>query len=145
MQVVQGGIYMYEPPSQSASEQASLLTTSGSEQSGWRPWVIISRDLLNRVNTRTAVGVPLSTNVGKANSYRILLPSSELILDVGSNYVFQNSVALCDHVRVLDLNQIRRKVGRVSSNGLISIVGVGLAFVTDIPFITDPPTNKLIN
>jgi len=136
---------MYEPPKQSASEQAALVTTSGSEQSGWRPWVIISRDLLNRVNTRTAVGVPLSTNVEKANSYRILLPSSELIADVGSTYVFQNGVALCDHVRVLDLNQIRRKVGRVSSNGLISIVGVGLAFVTDIPFMTDPPTNKLVN
>ena len=144
MQVEQGGIYMYEPPKQSTSEQAALLTTSGSEQSGWRPWVIISRDLLNRANTRTAVGVPLSTNVEKANSYRIKLPVSELIADVGSTYVFQDSVALCDHVRVLDLNQIRRKVGRVSSNGLISIVGVGLAFVTDIPFMIDPPTNKLI-
>jgi mRNA-degrading endonuclease toxin of MazEF toxin-antitoxin module len=145
MEVVQGGIYMYEPPQQSASVQSALLTTSGSEQSGWRPWVIISRDLLNRVNTRTAVGVPLSTNVGKANSYRILLPAAELIADAGSTYVFQNSVALCDHVRVLDLNQIRRKVGRVSANGLISIVGVGLAFVTDIPFMTDPPRNQLIN
>jgi mRNA-degrading endonuclease toxin of MazEF toxin-antitoxin module len=135
---------MYEPPQQSTSQQAAILTTSGSEQSGWRPWVIVSRDLLNRVNTRTAVGVPLSTNVSKANSYRILLPASELIADVGSPYVFQHSVALCDHIRVLDLNQIRRKVGRVSANGLISIVGVGLAFVTDIPFMTEPPTSKLI-
>jgi mRNA-degrading endonuclease toxin of MazEF toxin-antitoxin module len=145
MEVIQGGIYMYEPPQQSASDQSALLTTSGSEQSGWRPWVIISRDLLNRGNARTAVGVPLSTNVGKANSYRILLPAAELIADVGSTYVFQNSVALCDHVRVLDLNQLRRKVGRVSANGLISIVGVGLAFVTDIPFMNDSPHNKLIN
>jgi mRNA-degrading endonuclease toxin of MazEF toxin-antitoxin module len=145
MEVVQGGIYLYEPPQQSTSDQSALLNTSGSEQSGWRPWVIISRDLLNRGNTKTAVGVPLSTNVGKANSYRILLPATELIPDVGVTYVFKNSVALCDHIRVLDLNQIRRKVGTVSANGLISIVGVGLAFVTDIPFITDPPHNKLIN
>ena len=139
MVVVQGGIYLYEPPQQSTSAQSALLATSGSEQSGWRPWVIISRDLLNRSNDRTAVGVPLSTNVRKANSYRILLPATELIADAGVTYVFQDSVALCDHVRVLDLIQIRRKVGRVSANGLIAIVGVGLAFVTDIPFMTDPP------
>jgi hypothetical protein len=73
------------------------------------------------------------------------LPATELIPDVGVTYVFQNSAALCDHVRVLDLNQIRRKVGMVSANGLVSIVGIGLAFVTDIPFMTDPPPNKLIH
>jgi len=144
MQVVQGGIYLYEPPQQSTSDQSALLTTSGSEQSGFRPWVIISRDLLNRVNSRTAVGVPLSRNVGKANSYRILLPANELIADVGAAYVFDDSVALCDHIRVLDLNQIRRKVGMVSANGLISIVGIGLAFVTDIPFMIDPPASRSI-
>src|ERR1700722_4029603 len=139
MQVVQGGIYLYEPPQQSTSPQSALITTSGSEQSGLRPWVIVSRDLLNRVNNRTAVGVPLSTNVSKANSYRILLPATELIADVGVSFVFQNSVALCVHVRVVDVSQIRRKVGMVSANGLISIVGLGLAYVTDIPFMTDPP------
>jgi len=52
---------MYEPPKQSVSPQAAILTTSGSEQSGWRPWIIVSRDLLNRGNHKTAVGVPLST------------------------------------------------------------------------------------
>jgi mRNA-degrading endonuclease toxin of MazEF toxin-antitoxin module len=132
MEVVQGGIYMYEPPEQSTSPQAALITTSGSEQSGWRPWVIVSRDRLNQGNTRTAVGVPLSTKTEKANSYRIGLPAAELIADVGGNYVFQNSVALCDHVRVLDLSRVRRKVGTVSENGLIAI-SLGLAFVVDIP------------
>ena len=111
MEVVQGGIHMYEPPGQSTALQSALISTSGSEQSGWRPWVIVSRDLLNRGNTRTAVDVPLSTKTEKANSYRIGLPAAELIADVGSTYVFQNSVALCDHVRVLD--QVRRNVGKV--------------------------------
>jgi mRNA-degrading endonuclease toxin of MazEF toxin-antitoxin module len=132
MEVVQGGIYMYEPPKQSTSPQASLITTSGSEQSGWRPWVIVSRDLLNRGNLRTAIGVPLSTKTQKANSYRILLPVAELTPDPSSTYTFQNSVALCDHVRVLDLTAIRKKIGSVSQNALLSIIGVGLAFVFDI-------------
>jgi mRNA-degrading endonuclease toxin of MazEF toxin-antitoxin module len=79
----------------------------------------------------TAVGVPLTTKVHKANSYRIMLPAAELIADVGSGYQFQNSVALCDHVRVLDLDLIRRKIGRVSENALLA-VGLGLAFVFDI-------------
>lgn len=61
---------------------------------------------------------------------RIALPAAELIPDVGCA-AFQNSVALCDHVRVLDLNQIKKKIGRVSQNALLS-VGVGLAFVFDL-------------
>ena len=84
------------------------------------------------MNHRTAVGVPLSTKTQKANSYRILLPAAELIADIGASYTFQDSVALCDHVRVLDLNLVRRKVGSVSANALLNILGIGLAFVFDI-------------
>src|SRR5689334_16989935 len=106
MDVVQGGIYLYEPPS-----------VSGSEQAGLRPYVIVSRDSINK-NRTTAVGVPLSTRTHKANSFRILLPAGELIKDFGSTYQFQNSVALCDHVRVIDTNRVRSKIGRVSANAL---------------------------
>ena len=76
------------------------------------------------------MGVPLSTKTDKANSYRIALPAAELIAE-HSGYQFRNSVALCDHVRVLDLDLIRRKIGRVSENALLA-VGLGLAFVFDI-------------
>src|SRR5690348_4500172 len=113
MDVQWGGVYMYDPPKESDSAQSALLNTSGSEQSGLRPFVIVSRDLANK-GKPTAVGVPLSSKIHKANAYRILLPSAELIADLGSNYTFTDSVALCDHIRVLDLNQIKRKVGRLS-------------------------------
>lgn len=127
MEVQQGGIYLYEPPTNPGSEQTVLFTSSGNEQSGLRPYVIVSRDLVNR-NKPTAVGVPLTTKVHKANSYRVKLPAGELISV--SNYQFQDSVALCDHVRVVDLTRIRSKIGTVSANALLSI-GLGLAFIFD--------------
>ena len=128
MEVQHGGIYLYDPPKVSVSENSALIITSGSEQSGLRPWIVVSRDIVNK-NGKTAVGVPMSTKVHKANSYRILLPASELIGESG--YEFKNSVALCDHVRVLDIGLICKKLGMVSANALLA-VGLGLAFVFDI-------------
>jgi mRNA interferase MazF len=108
MEMTQGYIYLYEPPTSSVSDQAALLTASGSEQAGLRPWIIVSRDAIHK-NKPTVVGVPLTTKVHKANSYRILLPAAELIADLGCS-AFQDSVALCDHVRVLDISHLRKKV-----------------------------------
>jgi mRNA-degrading endonuclease toxin of MazEF toxin-antitoxin module len=129
VEVKQGEIWLYEPPGASTSEQSALLVTSGSEQSGLRPFVIVSRDLVNK-GRPTAVGVPLTTKVKKANAFRIQIPQAELLHDVGRD-PFLPSVALCDHVRVLDLNQLRTKIGRLSDNALNSVVGLGLAFVFD--------------
>ena len=129
MEVTHGGIYLYEPPFISTSPNAAIITASGSEQSGLRPWIIVSQNVVN-VGKQTAVGVPLTTKVKKANAHRIFLPSSELISDIGCT-PFQDSVALCDHVRVLDLNQIRKKIGNVTENALLA-VGLGLAYVFDI-------------
>lgn len=130
MDVQFGGIYLYDPPKQTSSQQSAVLLASGSEQSGMRPFIIVSRDLVNK-SKPTAVGVPLSTKTNKANSYRILLPVAELIADVGCGFNFQDSVALCDHVRVLDLTQIKRRIGVLSANAAAA-VGLGLAYVFDL-------------
>jgi mRNA-degrading endonuclease toxin of MazEF toxin-antitoxin module len=95
-----------------------------------RPFIIVSRDLVNR-GRPTAVGVPLSTRTHKANSFRIMLPARELIREVTSKYPFQDSVALCDHVRVLDLKQIKHKIGQLSATATAA-VGIGLAYVFDL-------------
>jgi mRNA interferase MazF len=129
MEVKKGCVYLYEPPSVSTSDQAALLTTSGSEQAGLRPYIIVSRDSVNK-DKPTAVGVPLTTRVQKANSYRILLPAAELISDVGC-LPFQDSVALCDHIRVVNKDQIKKKIGSLSQNALLA-VELGLLFVFDI-------------
>lgn len=124
-----GGIYLYEPPKDDTSEQGALLNQSGSEQAGKRPYIVVSRDWVHK-SLPTCVGVPLSTKTHKANSYRIMLPAGELIADIGCE-AFRDSVALCDHVRVLSKDQIKKKIGRLSDSAVLA-VGNGLAFVFDL-------------
>ena len=73
----------------------------------------------------------MSTKTKKATSYRILLPVTEIIPEIGSTYQFKDSVALCDHIRVLDLDQIKYKIGRLSDTAIASI-GLGLSFIFDL-------------
>lgn len=129
MDIKQGDIYLYEPPQSSQSAQAALISQSGHEQAGLRPYIVVSRDFVHK-NKPTVVGVPLSTRTEKANSYRIQLPKEELLHDIGCT-PFKDSVALCDHVRVLDISLFRKKIGRLSTNAVAS-VGLGLANVFDI-------------
>lgn len=129
MDVKWGGVYLYEPPKTDRSEQGALLNQSGAEQEGLRPYIVVSRDLVHK-NLPTCVGVSLTTKTHKANSYRIMLPAGELIADVGCE-PFRDSVALCDHIRVLAKDQIKKKIGRLSDNAIIA-VGNGLAYVFDI-------------
>lgn len=131
-EVRQGEIWLYEPPTVTPSQQIDpnpLHVASGHEQTGLRPYIIVSRDLLNK-GASTAVAVPMSKNTSKANAYRIALPVAELIPDVGK-YPFQPSVALCDHVRVIDLKQMRTRLGKLSGNALTSVLNIGLAYVFD--------------
>lgn len=130
MEVEHGGIYLYDPPKHSDSEQSALILTSGSEQSGMRPFIIVSRDSVNK-NRKTAIGVPLTTKTHKANSFRIYLPAGELLYWGSSAYLFKNSVALCDHVRVIDTDLLKYRIGTLSANAMPS-VGLGLAYVFDI-------------
>ncbi len=129
MEVKYGGIYLYEPPKSDDSEQGALFVQSGSEQAGLRPYIVVSRDAVNK-NKPTCVGVAMSTRTKKANSYRILLPGAELIHDPGC-YPFQDSVALCDHIRVLDILRIRQRIGRLSDKAAVA-VGIGLLYIFDL-------------
>lgn len=131
MSIQKGDVYLYEPPPiTDDSPQGALLVQSGGEQAGLRPYVIVSRHLINQKGN-TIVGVPLSKNISKANSYRIKLPTQFLIPEVDCK-PFLDSVALCDHVRVLDVNRLRRKIGKVAQNAMYG-VELGLAFVFDLP------------
>jgi mRNA interferase MazF len=118
--IQQGDIYWFQP-----------LDASGSEQAGMRPYIIMSRSAVNR-NRPTVVGVPLSTNLTKANQYfRIIVPVAEIVKDINCTSQLNDSVALCDHVRVLDVHRLRQKIGRLSGTAVAG-VGLGLAFVFDL-------------
>jgi mRNA interferase MazF len=119
MPVAQGDIYWVDVPG-----------TVGSEQAGCRPYIIVSRLAINRSHP-TVIGVPMTTKVNKANSYRILIPLGEIVKDASCTATLQNSVALCDHVRVIDQTLLRGKIGRLSQTAILS-VGVGLGFIFDL-------------
>ena len=107
----------------------SLPWMGGSEQAGRRPCIVMSRLLVNRANT--VVIVPMSTNVDRANSYNVLLPANEIIRDIGCTSEIKNSVALCQHVRVVDKRAFETKIGKLSQNAVLA-VQLGLAFLFDI-------------
>jgi mRNA-degrading endonuclease toxin of MazEF toxin-antitoxin module len=119
---------MYEPPPPSESDRSALLSNSGPEQAGKRPYVVVSTETVHS-GKLCVVAVPLTSRVHKANSFRIMLPKSVLVPHKGFN--FTDSVALCDHVRPIDAERLREKIGSLSAAALVS-VGLGLAYVFDI-------------
>ena len=104
--------------------------TVGTEQWKRRPYIIVSRTLINKLG-RNVVGVPMSTEIRKASQHRILIPVSEITKDVSCTDTLSNSVAPTDQIRVLDTARLERKIGKLSQTAIIALE-LGLAFLFDI-------------
>jgi mRNA interferase MazF len=84
---------------------ARLDPTEGSEQAGWRPIVIVSRDAINNASN-VVIGVPCSTfRVG-----RRLYPS-QVLVRAGEAGLDHDSVALGEQVRALAKSRLGRQWG----------------------------------
>lgn len=114
----QGEIYWIALPSQ-----------GGREQSGRRPCIVMSRTGINRGNP--VVVVPMTTNLGKANSYNIQIPATEIVRDVSSTSTIVNSVALCGQAFAIDKRKLGDKLGKLSHLAILS-VQLGLSYLFDI-------------
>ncbi|MBF0101402.1 MAG: type II toxin-antitoxin system PemK/MazF family toxin [Desulfobacterales bacterium] len=77
----------------------------GTEQSGIRPSLIIQIDRANIVSPHTIIS-PFSTKIRKA-----LLPS-HVFIPKGSG-VIEDSVLLCEQIRVIDKKRIIRVLGQL--------------------------------
>lgn len=122
MSVKQGDIYYV---------RSKDLDVDGSEQRNDRPYVIVSRDLVNNQGN-VVIGVPLTSKLHKANSYRVMIPAQQMIKDISSTRPLKDSVALCDHIRVLDPKRlVIPKMGSLTQTA-IGGVELGLAYVLDI-------------
>lgn len=107
--------------------------TVGSEQYKRRPFVIVSRLLINR-SSRVVVGVPLTTgglDRPTQPPHRIIIPSTEIVREIGYTDVIEDTVALTDQVRVLAKERLERKRGVLSATALASI-GLGLSYLFDL-------------
>jgi mRNA interferase MazF len=130
MDVQQGDLYWIDIPSHQ---------TEGSEQFGNRPFVVISRTVLNR-RLKTVVVVPLTTFNSQINDpvkladqppFRIVVPLTEITKDPSCNAQLSLCVAKTDQVRVVDKSRLQQKIGCLSQTAVIAVSG-GLAFVFDI-------------
>jgi mRNA-degrading endonuclease toxin of MazEF toxin-antitoxin module len=102
--------------------------TKGSEQHGRRPFIIVSRDAVNRA-LRTVVAVPMSSsNVQQQAPYRIVIPPTGITKDISCTSQMVISVAKTDQVRVIGKERLEQRIGRLSQTATISVT-LGLAFL----------------
>lgn len=121
MDVQQGDIYWVS---------ISQNQTRGSEQSGRRPFIVVSKNSVNK-SVKTVVVVPMSTkNIQSQHPFRIVIPVPEINRDPSCTSLVETSVAKTDQVRVIDKSRLEQKIGRLSRTALIAVCS-GLAFVFD--------------
>jgi mRNA interferase MazF len=85
---------------------ANLNPSRGSEQAGIRPVILVQRNSLGQF-TRTAIAVPLTSNIRRAQ-----VPGT-IMIPAGTGGLVQDSVALCYQAVVLDQDRFIRKVGEL--------------------------------
>ncbi len=96
---------------------ANLNPTKGSEQSRFRPLVIISGNMLNK-HLRVVITCPLTTKI-KNYKGNVVLKPDEL------NKLTQSSEILTFHIRSVSKERLVRKIGNISANEL-AIIKQGL-------------------
>jgi mRNA interferase MazF len=86
----------------------------GTEQSGIRPAVIIQIDRANAVSPHTIVA-PLTSRIRKS-----LLPS-HVFVPIGIANLTQDSVILCEQIRVIDKSRIIRVIGHLDREYIMQL------------------------
>lgn len=86
---------------------ADLSPTRGTEQAGIRPVLVVQTDRANRVSPHTII-VPFTTKIRRAQ-----LPSHVLVKG-GQGGLKTNSVALCEQIRVIDIQRLLKRLGSLS-------------------------------
>jgi mRNA-degrading endonuclease toxin of MazEF toxin-antitoxin module len=132
--VLQGGIYWV---------YARDLDIEGSEQKKNRPYVIVSRLKINRLG-KNVIGVPLSSVLDKEGGHRIKIPVQMMVKNPAwpaewspgiPRRQLETSIALTDHIRVLDIGRLTQPpMGCLSAS---AIVGLELA----LRYIFESPQN----
>lgn len=104
---------------------ARLDPREGSEQSGQRPVVVISRDSINE-HSSVVVIVPVTDRANKKTIY-----PSHVILKAGDGGLSKESVVLGEQVRAISTTRLLRFMGHLSAPSM-SQIGSALKIVLDI-------------
>lgn len=93
----------------------------------------MSRDLINQ-QRNNVVGVPLTTKLRDACAYRVLIPVAFMAPNpvVTSPRPLATSVALVDHLRVLDKNRFEQPRMGYISKAAVGGIELALSYLFDI-------------
>jgi mRNA interferase MazF len=103
---------------------ADLSPTIGTEQSGVRPVLIVQTDRANPHSPHTIL-VPFTSRIRQRQ-----LPSHVFVPD-GEGGLTQDSVALCEQIRVADSGRLIRKLG-VLPTARVNEVNAALRTILDL-------------
>jgi mRNA interferase MazF len=92
----------------------NLGPPSGTEQAGVRPAVILQTDHLNAASPHTIV-VPFTSKIRQA------LLKCHVQIPAGIGGLTQESVALCEQIRALDVRKVIKKLGHLDGPYLDAI------------------------
>lgn len=91
-----------------------LNPVSGTEQAGTRPAVILQIDRANIVSPHTIMA-PFTTKIRSA-----ILPSHVLI-SAGTGGLSQDSILLCEQIRVIDKRRIIKVLGHLHDHHMLEV------------------------
>jgi mRNA interferase MazF len=94
---------------------ARLNPSEGSEQTGERPVIVVSRDAINQ-NSPVVIVVPVTDSKHKKRIY-----PSQVILKAGDGGLTKESVALGEQVRALSTVRFRRQLGHLTAASLTQV------------------------
>jgi len=95
--------------------QANLDPVEGSEQSGVRPVIIVSRDAIND-SSKNVIGVPCTTLKPKSRIY-----PSHVVIMAPEGGLDEHSKAMAEQVRVLAKSRLLRLRGTLSDSKMTEI------------------------
>ena len=73
--------------------------------------------------------VPFTSKMKKACAHRIKIPAQHILKDPSYKDPITDSVALTDHIRVVDISQIGPRMGQLTDTAMVSVVDSGLAYL----------------
>ena len=106
---------------------ASLDPTTGAEQAGKRPVIVISREQMNQRLSVVNV-IPLTS---RKSPSRIIYPN-EVLLPAGPSGLKVDSIALCYQIRTLDKNRLERQLGTLTEEHLRRAILEALRFQLEL-------------
>lgn len=106
---------------------ASLDPTTGSEQAGRRPVMVVSRERLNQLLPVVNV-LPLTSRKSAA---RAIYPN-EVLLPAGTAGLPRDSIVLCYQIRTLDKQRLEQQLGVVADETIRRVIADALRFQLEV-------------